>query len=139
MRYRNRIIGFVPSSDPETSSGGDTPLPVDVGSEAASDRIADAPADRLRRLLRARENEHLEFKEARNNFHFDKLVKYCAALANEGGGSIVLGVGDKRPRRIVGSHAFEGAWHARRCGRRLLDAGRRGSGPYDARRIAKDL
>jgi ATP-dependent DNA helicase RecG len=70
-------------------------------------RIADAAADRLRRLLRARENEHLEFKEARNNFHFEKLVRYCAALANEGGGSIVLGVGDKRPRRIVGSHAFE--------------------------------
>lgn len=60
----------------------------------------------LRRWLVARENEHLEFKEARNNFHFEKLAKYCAALANEGGGSIVLGVGDKRPRRIVGSQAF---------------------------------
>ena len=107
MRYRNRIIGFVPSSNSESSGGDDTRVPDDDGAEATSARIADAPADRLRRLLRARENEHLEFKEARNNFHFDKLVKYCAALANEGGGSIVLGVGDKRPRRIVGSHAFE--------------------------------
>jgi ATP-dependent DNA helicase RecG len=105
MRYRNRIIGFVPNSDPETSGGDDARLPVDTCVEAAGARISDAAADRLRRLLRARENEHPEFKEARNNFHFEKLVRYCAALANEGGGSIV--VGDKRPRRIVGSHAFE--------------------------------
>ncbi len=56
--------------------------------------------------LKARENEHLEFKEARHNFHFDTLVKYCAALANEGGGSIVLGITDRKPRRVVGSTAF---------------------------------
>lgn len=60
----------------------------------------------LQQWLTSRENEHLEFKEAKNNFHFDKLVKYCAALANEGGGSIVLGVADKRPRKVVGSQAF---------------------------------
>ena len=60
----------------------------------------------LQQLLVARENEHLEFKEAKNNFHFDRLVKYCAALANEGGGSIILGVTDKRPRKVVGSQAF---------------------------------
>jgi len=63
--------------------------------------------DHLRAWLSARENEHLEFKEARNGFHFEKLAKYCAALANEGGGSIVLGVTDRRPRRVVGSAAFE--------------------------------
>jgi ATP-dependent DNA helicase RecG len=56
--------------------------------------------------LRGKEDEHLEFKEAKSQFHFDKLVKYCAALANEGGGSIVLGVSDKAPRRIVGTAAF---------------------------------
>ena len=60
----------------------------------------------LRDWLNAKEDEHLEFKEAKNNFHFEKLVKYCAALANEGGGSIVLGVTDKRPRKIVGSQVF---------------------------------
>ena len=60
----------------------------------------------LQQWLSRREDEHLEFKEAKNNFHFDKLVKYCAALANEGGGSIVLGVTDKRPRRVVGSSVF---------------------------------
>ena len=62
----------------------------------------------LQEWLNASENEHLEFKEAKNNFHFDKLVKYCAALANEGGGSIVLGVTDTRPRQVVGSQAFAG-------------------------------
>lgn len=63
-------------------------------------------SQQLQEWLNARENEHLEFKEAKNNFHFEKLVKYGAALANEGGGSIVLGVTDKRPRRVVGSQAF---------------------------------
>lgn len=61
---------------------------------------------KLEDWLAGREHEHLEFKEAKNNFHFEKLVKYCAALANEGGGSIVLGVTDARPRRVVGSSAF---------------------------------
>ena len=63
-------------------------------------------SQKLQQWLNAKESEHLEFKEAKNNFHFEKLVKYCAALANEGGGSIVLGVTDKRPRRVVGSLAF---------------------------------
>src|ERR1700679_1097600 len=63
-------------------------------------------SQQLHRWLAAKEDEHLEFKEAKANFHFEKLVKYCAALANEGGGSIVLGVTDKRPRRVVGSQVF---------------------------------
>lgn len=62
----------------------------------------------LEEWLDAKEDEHLEFKEAKNNFHFEKLVKYCAALANEGGGSIVLGVTDARPHKVVGSRAFQG-------------------------------
>jgi predicted HTH transcriptional regulator len=33
-------------------------------------------------------------------------VEYCVALANEGGGKIVFGVTDRRPRRIVGTAAF---------------------------------
>ena len=53
------------------------------------------------------EGERLEFKEAKSNFHFETLAKYCAALANEGGGKIILGVTDRRPRRVVGSTAFE--------------------------------
>lgn len=53
------------------------------------------------------EDEHLEFKEAKTNFHFEKLVKYCAAIANEGGGTMILGVTDLPPRRVVGSGAFD--------------------------------
>ena len=52
------------------------------------------------------EAEHLEFKEAKGDFKFDKLRDYCAAFANEGGGRLVLGVTDRRPRRVVGSRAF---------------------------------
>jgi ATP-dependent DNA helicase RecG len=56
--------------------------------------------------MEAQEDEHLEFKEAKNNFDSRELTRYCAALANEGGGKIVLGVTDKKPRRVVGSQAF---------------------------------
>lgn len=64
-------------------------------------------AEQLQSWMQGKEDEHLEFKEARNNFHFGTLVKYCAALANEGGGRIVLGVTDKRPRKVVGSRALK--------------------------------
>lgn len=64
-------------------------------------------AAELNALLAARsEDEHVEFKEAKNNFHFEKLVDYCVALANEGGGKIILGVTDKPPRKVVGTQAF---------------------------------
>ena len=56
--------------------------------------------------MNAREDERLEFKEAKTQFHFEKLVKYCVALANEGGGRMILGVTDKQPRTVVGSRAF---------------------------------
>lgn len=62
--------------------------------------------EQLHELMDSPEGAHLEFKEARNTFEFDNLVKYCVALANEGGGRIVFGVTDRRPRRVVGSDAF---------------------------------
>ena len=52
------------------------------------------------------ENEHLEFKEAKNQYDTIKLLKYCVALSNEGGGYLIFGITDKKPRRIVGSQAF---------------------------------
>ncbi len=52
------------------------------------------------------ETEHVEFKEAKNQFDNTRLLKYCVALANEGGGRLILGVTDRRPRRVVGSQAF---------------------------------
>lgn len=53
------------------------------------------------------EGQRLEFKEAKQRYDFENLLKYCVALANEGGGTVVLGVTDQRPRRIVGSSAFD--------------------------------
>ena len=57
-------------------------------------------------VLEAKEDEHLECKEAKTNFHFETLVKYCVALANEGGG--MDGAWRHRPRAapVVGSRAF---------------------------------
>lgn len=62
--------------------------------------------EQLQAWLEAPEGTNLEFKEAKNNFHFDTLVDYCVALANEGGGKIILGATDRRPRSIVGTQAF---------------------------------
>ena len=56
--------------------------------------------------LASNEDENREFKAARRNFHLGRLLKYCAAIANEGGGSVILGVTDKRPRKVVGTDAF---------------------------------
>src|SRR5438270_13182625 len=57
-------------------------------------------------MLLPSETEHFEFKEAKNQLDSTKLFRYCMALANEGGGRLILGVTDKRPRRVVGSQAF---------------------------------
>ena len=52
------------------------------------------------------ETENLEFKEARQHFSKVDLLKYCVALANEGGGYLVFGITNKPPRQVVGSQAF---------------------------------
>jgi len=57
-------------------------------------------------ILDAPEGRNVEFKKAQNRFDFEELVNYCVALANEGGGFIVLGVSDARPRIVVGTKAF---------------------------------
>lgn len=62
--------------------------------------------EELQRLMNAMEGENLEFKEARNRYHFDRLLNYCAALANEGGGRAILGITDRRPRQVIGTRAF---------------------------------
>ncbi len=46
--------------------------------------------DQLENWMKEDEGEHLEFKEAKNDFDFEKLVRYCAALANEGGDELSL-------------------------------------------------
>ncbi len=62
--------------------------------------------EQLQAWLAEPEGTRLEFKEAKHHYHFDKLVEYCVALANEGGGKFILGVTDRRPRRIVGTTVF---------------------------------
>ena len=62
--------------------------------------------EQFAQVLSAPEGTKLEFKSARNSYEFDKLVHYCVALANEGGGTMILGVTDKRPRVVIGTSAF---------------------------------
>jgi ATP-dependent DNA helicase RecG len=78
--------------------------------------------DTLNRWLTApAENECLEFKEAKQQVGTTQLMRYCAALANEGGGHLVLGVTDKVPRRIVGSQAFVSADHLNDLKARIVE------------------
>lgn len=56
--------------------------------------------EQLHQWLTEAEGTNIEFKEAKQNYHFDKLMDYCVALANEGGGKIILGVTDRRPSRV---------------------------------------
>ena len=53
-----------------------------------------------------REHQNLEFKEAKNQFDTRRLCQYCVALANEGGGQMLLGIADQPPHAVVGSNAF---------------------------------
>lgn len=52
------------------------------------------------------EHQRLEFKEAKAQFDYHKLCEYCVALANEGGGHLLLGIADKPPRPVVGTQAY---------------------------------
>lgn len=61
----------------------------------------------IEELLNAKEGEHYQFKEAKNRFDFEEAVQCCCALANCGGGSLVFGITDKRPREVCGSEAFQ--------------------------------
>jgi len=58
----------------------------------------------LDKILQQSENEHIEFKLAKNQYDETKLMKYCIALANEKGGQLVLGVNDNK--EIKGTAAF---------------------------------
>ena len=68
----------------------------------------------LKQLITQPENEHLEFKEAKSLFSVlggDKknrksVLGYCVALGNEGGGKLILGVSDKKPRKVIGTLAL---------------------------------
>ncbi len=67
--------------------------------------------EEFKKWLLQKENTHLEFKVAKNNFDYDhQLSDYCAAIANEDGGKLILGVTDKI-REIVGTNAFLENWN----------------------------
>ncbi len=61
----------------------------------------------IEELLNAKEGEQYQFKEAKNRFDSGEAARCCCALANCGGGKLVFGITDKRPRKVVGSDAFE--------------------------------
>lgn len=78
--------------------------------------------DTLTRWLSiAAESERLEFKEAKQQIDTAKLLRYCVALANEGGGHLVLGVKDKPPRHVVGTQAFAAASDLNDIKARIVD------------------
>ena len=59
-----------------------------------------------RRPVAGMEGEYLEFDPPGNHNDFEKLADYCAALANEGGGQIKLGVADSPSQRVVEAPEF---------------------------------
>ena len=61
----------------------------------------------LEKLLHSKEKEHLEFKEAKQQYNTEKLKKYCNAIANECGGHLILGVDNSFPHKVVGTSAFQ--------------------------------
>jgi ATP-dependent DNA helicase RecG len=64
--------------------------------------------EELRKIIAEPECNSLEFKEAKTGFDFQTLLDYCCAIANEEGGKLVLGVTNRKPRRIVGTAALQG-------------------------------
>jgi ATP-dependent DNA helicase RecG len=94
MSRRALLLGSMAVACAATSSSLKAGLPVA--------RLA--PVD----MWRGVDSEHqsLEFKEAKLQCDTRKLSEYCVAIANEGGGHILLGVTDRPPRTIVGTQAF---------------------------------
>ena len=61
----------------------------------------------IEELMEAKEGENIQFKEAKKRFDFGEAAQCCCALSNCGGGKLVFGITDKRPRQVVGSNAFD--------------------------------
>lgn len=61
---------------------------------------------KMEELLEGKEGEQIQFKEAKSRFDAGEAARCCCALANCGGGRLVFGITDKRPRQVVGSAAF---------------------------------
>jgi ATP-dependent DNA helicase RecG len=66
----------------------------------------------VQELIHLRESEDkVEFKEAKTQFSYNSgrksVLGYVSALANEGGGYLVLGIKEAKPHEVCGSEAFE--------------------------------
>ena len=70
--------------------------------------------DLIHALLAAKEGENIQFKEAKQRFSAQEAAQICCALSNCGGGKLVFGISDKRPRSVVGSNSFEQPEQTRR-------------------------
>ena len=57
-------------------------------------------------ILQSTEDVALEFKEARDNFNDGERSDYCAAIANMGGGRLLLGISNSKD--IVGTNVYRG-------------------------------
>lgn len=79
----------------------------DIQTTPAADATMATTLEELALMMNSpSEGQQLEFKEAKNQFDQQKLCKYCVAIANEGGGRLLLGVSDDPPRRVVGTAAY---------------------------------
>ena len=61
----------------------------------------------IEELMAAKEGENIQFKEAKKRSDFGEAIQCCCALSNCGGGKLVFGITDKRPRQVVGGNAFD--------------------------------
>ena len=69
----------------------------------------------MKNLIGKRENEHLEFKRAKDDYSImgnggktrRSVLGYCVALGNEHGGRLILGVKNEMPREITGTSAIQ--------------------------------
>ena len=72
--------------------------------------INKTPIEEFDRWLQHLEGKNLEFKTAKSSFNEQKdLPDYCAALANERGGKLILGVDPSG--NVVGTSAFQGRYN----------------------------
>lgn len=65
----------------------------------------DASHELAQYLAMPKETRGVEFKAARSHFDMEKVLDYCTAIANCGGGTLILGVTDLPPREACGTAA----------------------------------
>lgn len=111
-RRRNRSISWVSLGEAARDPHGGTRLARQCPRRPAAkygvyDDYVPVTLDTLRSWLMSPEHERLEFKAARQTFNPRDVHRYLVALANEGGGHLVLGVTNELPRTVVGTAALQ--------------------------------